>query len=106
MIVIKLAFYPMLFLGLVIAIAVPWVALVAFIALVVYGVTDTVRRAAAVTRTARQLEQKRAIAEEARVIADRLAESARVAADRYAIGKARIINKLTPEAVALFKNPN
>jgi len=95
-----------LFLGLVIAIAVPWVALVAFIALVVYGVTDTVRRAAAVTRTARQLEQKRAIAEEARVIADRLAESARVAADRYAIGKARIINKLTPEAVALFTNAN
>jgi hypothetical protein len=41
--------------------------------------------------------------EEARATADRLAEEARIAADRYA--KARI-NKLTPEAVARFTNPN
>ena len=50
--------------------------------------------------------QKRKLAEEARAIADRLAEEARIAADRYAIAEARIINKLTPEAVALFTNPN
>lgn len=43
-------------------------------------------------------------ADDARAIADRLAEEARIAADRYA--EARIINKLTPEAVALFTNPN
>jgi hypothetical protein len=38
MIVIKLAFYSLLFLFLVTAIAGPWVALAAFIALVVYGI--------------------------------------------------------------------
>jgi pimeloyl-ACP methyl ester carboxylesterase len=43
-------------------------------------------------------------ANEARATADRLAEEARIAADRYA--EARAINKLTPEAVALFTNPN
>ena len=98
MIVIKLAFYPMLFLGLVIAIAVPWVALVAFIALVVYGVTDTARK---VTRTARQPEQapqeKLAIAE----------SNARRAEER-AISKAEAGygGVLTSEAIRMLCNPN
>ena len=42
---IKLAFYSLLFLILVTMIAGPWVALAAFIAVVIYGVTDTARKA-------------------------------------------------------------
>jgi hypothetical protein len=40
-----IVFWSLVFLGLVTMIAGPWVALVAFIVLVVYGVTDTARKA-------------------------------------------------------------
>jgi hypothetical protein len=102
MIVIKLAFYSLLFLFLVTMIGGPWLALAAFIGVVVYGITDTAGKAA----TARQLEQKRAIAEEARATADRLAEEARIAADRYAIAEVTAEHSavLTPEGIALKTN--
>jgi hypothetical protein len=95
---LALAFYSLVFLGLVTMIAGPWVALVAFIALVVYGVTDTARK---VTRTARQPEQapqeKLAIAE----------SNARRAEER-AISKAEAGygGVLTSEAIRMLCNPN
>jgi hypothetical protein len=72
-----------------------WVWPVVFVGLCVYAVGSSIHE----IRTRQRYE-------EARAIADRLAEEARIAADRYAIAEARAINKLTPEAVALFTNPN
>jgi hypothetical protein len=84
-----------------------WLWPVVFVGLCAYQIGQSIHQ----IRKRQRYEQARAIAEEAtkrakqaRATADRLAEEARIAADRYA--EARIINKLTPEAVALFTNPN
>jgi hypothetical protein len=79
-----------------------WLFPLAFVVLCAYQVGQSIRR----IRKRQRYEEKRAIAEEARANADRYAEEARIAADRYTIAEARVINKLTPEAVALFTNPN
>jgi hypothetical protein len=84
---LALAFWSLLFLFFTGVAGGSWFALIAFIAVVVYRVTDTARKAAAVTRTARQLEQARC-------------------QEERAIAESCTINKLTPKAVALFTNPN
>lgn len=94
---LALAFWSLLFVGLVTVIAGPWFPLVAFIAVVVYGVTDAARK---VTRTARQPEQAR---QETLAIAE---TNARRGAEQ-AVAKAEegYGSILTPEGIALMAGP-
>jgi len=104
MIAIKLLFWSLLFLFFAGIVGGPWFALAAYIALVVYGVTDTVRKARQLEQARANVEEATKRAQEARATADRLAHQARIAADRYA--EASITNKLTDDGVALFTCPN
>jgi hypothetical protein len=99
---IKLAFYSLLFLFLVTMIGGPWVALVAFIALVIYGVTDTARRA----RQAHvQPADQSAVVERQKVlVASEQAQLEKLAA--MLIAEARFTHRVDPDGIRLLTNPN
>jgi hypothetical protein len=97
MIAIKLVFYSVLFLGLVTMIAGPWVALVAFIALVAYGVTRKGPN--------QQLADQAATVERQRVLVAREeAQLEKLAA--MLIAEARFTQHVDQDGVRLLTNPN